>query len=58
MREMSPDIPGIRVFDIDFIIELPEEHSGYDYFNCCVVSPEAGRTFNNKGLNYSYRMER
>jgi len=58
MREMSPDIPGIRVFDIDFIIDLPGEHSGYDYFNCCVVSPEAGRTFNNKGLNYSYRMER
>jgi hypothetical protein len=46
------------VFDIDFVVELRNEHFHYDYFNCCVVSHEAGRTFNNKGLNYSYRIDR
>lgn len=58
IRELISDIPGMRVFDIDFIIELRDEHSRYDYFSCCAVSPEAGRIFNNKGLNYSYRIDR
>jgi len=58
IREIRPDTPGICVFDIDFVVELRNEHFHYGYFNCCVVSQEAGRTFNNKGLNYSYRIDR
>jgi fido (protein-threonine AMPylation protein) len=58
IREIRPETRGVRVFDIDFVVELRNEHFHYDYFNCCVVSHEAGRTFNNKGLNYSYRIDR
>jgi len=58
VQEISPDIPGLREFNIVMLIELPEEHARYEYFSCCVVSAETGRIFNNQGLNYSYRMER
>ncbi len=58
VKEISPDIPDARSFNITLIIQLPDAHSLYDYFSCCVVSPETGRIFNNQGLNYSYRMER
>ena len=58
MHEIRADIPDVRVFDIDFIIELSSENFSYEYFNCSVVSHEAARLFNNKGLNYSCRMER
>lgn len=58
VHEISPDLPGIRVFSIGFMIEICDEHTRFDYFSCCVVSTAAERIFNNKGLNYSYRMER
>jgi hypothetical protein len=58
IREIRPETPGVRVFDIDFVVELRAEDSCYDYFNCCVVSHEAGRIFNNRGLNYSYKIDR
>lgn len=58
VKELSSDFPGIRVFDIVLMVEITDEHSCSGYFNCCVVSPEAGRIFNNQGLNYCYRMER
>jgi len=58
IREIRPETPGVRVFDIDFVVELRDEHSCYDYFNCCVVSHGTGRIFNNKGLNYSYEIDR
>jgi len=58
VEEIKSDLPGIRVFDIDFILVLQDGHYDYNYFNCCVVSSEGGRIFNNKRLNYSYRIER
>jgi hypothetical protein len=58
VKEIHSDIPGARVFDIDFIVELEDTHYDYTYLNCCVVSPEGGRLFNNKGLNYSYRIQK
>ncbi len=57
IKEIESDHPGIRAFDIDFTVELHDVHYHYDYFNCCVVSHEDGRIFNNKGLNYSYKIE-
>jgi hypothetical protein len=58
IHEIRSDISGVRLFDIDVVVELRSEHAPYDYFSCSVVSHEAGRIFNNKGLNYSYRIER
>jgi hypothetical protein len=57
ISELRADLSGVRVFDIDFFVELRDESLRYGYFNCCVVSPETGRIFNNRGLNYSYRMD-
>lgn len=58
IKEIRSDMPGIRVFDIDFVVEPDGSYYNYNYFNCCVVSHEGGRIFNNKGLNYSYRIEK
>lgn len=58
IREMQREVSGVRAFDITFIVELRREYSTCAYFNCCVVSHEAGRIFNNKGLNYSCRTDR
>ncbi len=58
IKEISSDIEGIRIYDVDFIIELQEYHFNYDYFNCCVISDEGGLIFNNKELNYSYKIMR
>jgi fido (protein-threonine AMPylation protein) len=58
INERSSDLTGVRVFDVDFIIELTGNKYSYNYFNCCVVSDDGTRTFNNKGLNYRYRIER
>ncbi|MBF0555424.1 MAG: Fic family protein [Nitrospirae bacterium] len=58
IKEIPSDISGARAFDIDFSIELHDYHYGCDYFNCCVVSHEGGYIHNNKGLNYSYKIQR
>ena len=58
ITELKSDLQRVRVFDIDFVIEIPAGHIPYDYFNCSVVSPDTGRIFNNRGLNYSYRLEK
>jgi fido (protein-threonine AMPylation protein) len=58
IKEIRSDMPGIRIFDIDFVLEPNGAYYNYNYFNCCVVSHEGGRIFNNKGLNYSYRIEK
>lgn len=58
IKEIESDVPGIRAFDIDFIVKLRDKHRGYDYFNCSVASGGCGRMFNNKGLNYSYKLEK
>jgi len=58
IKEMKSMMQGVRVFDVNFIIELRDFHYNCQYFNCCVVSHESGRIFNNKGLNYSCRIEK
>ncbi|MBF0458219.1 MAG: Fic family protein [Nitrospirae bacterium] len=58
IKEIPSDIGGARAFDIDFSIELHKYHYDCDYFNCCVVSHEGGYIHNNKGLNYSYMIQR
>lgn len=58
IKEIKSETSGVRVFDVSLVIELRDVHYNYDYFNCCVVSHEGGRIFNNNGLNYSYRIEK
>ena len=58
IKEMRTDPGGIRVFDIDFIVILNDVLFEYKYFNCCVMSEDSSRVFNNKGLNYSYKLEK
>ena len=47
----------MRRFDVDFTVDAPGQGEGGLYFACSVASPEAGLMFNNKGLNYSYRLD-
>lgn len=58
VKEVATDIQGTRAFDVDYIIELYDYHYDYTYFNTCVASTEGGFVFNNKGLNYSYKIQR
>jgi fido (protein-threonine AMPylation protein) len=58
IKEIPSDVPGARAFDADFTIELQSYHYDYRYFNCCVVTHEAGLIHNNKGLNYSHEIMR
>lgn len=58
IQELPSYMQGVRVFDMGFIVELQSLHFRYDYFNCCAVSPGGDRLFNNKGLNYSFRLEK
>jgi fido (protein-threonine AMPylation protein) len=55
-KEVGSEIPGARLFDILFIVEMPERAKDFKYFSCSVVSHENGLIFNNKGLNYSYKL--
>jgi fido (protein-threonine AMPylation protein) len=57
IREMPAERPGVRVFDVDFIVEAPGRARRGDYFSCSIVSGGGGLIFNNKGLNYSYRLD-
>jgi hypothetical protein len=56
-RELDSDIGGVRVFDVDFFVDIPRQARLGNFFACSVVSEERGLIFNNKGLNYSYRLE-
>ena len=56
-REVASDISGVRVFDVEFIVDVPRQARSGDLFACSIVSQEGGHIFNNKGLNYSYRLE-
>jgi len=58
IMEMQPEPGGIRNFDVFILIELNDVLKEYSYFNCCVLSEDGSRTFNNKGLNYIYKMEK
>lgn len=55
-KEAESDVQDVRVLDTGFIIKLKKAHLRYSYFNCCLLSRDDGSAFNNKGLNYSYRM--
>ncbi len=55
-KEVDSEIPGVRAFDVDFAVTVPEA-VGNRYFSCSVASGRAGLIFNNKGLNYSYRLD-
>ncbi len=57
IKELGQEIEGVRRFDVDFTVDAPGQGEGGPYFACSVTSPEAGLTFNNKGLNYSYRLD-
>ncbi|MGD0231825.1 MAG: Fic family protein, partial [Syntrophorhabdales bacterium] len=57
IKEVTPEIAGVRAFDVDFILDIPRQVKRGDYFSCSIASPEAGLVFTNKGLNYSYRLE-
>jgi fido (protein-threonine AMPylation protein) len=56
-KEVPSEIPGVRTFDIDFVADVPAPAPWGQYFSCSVVSRKAGLIFNNKGLNYSYRVD-
>ncbi|MEO5357575.1 MAG: Fic family protein [Nitrospirae bacterium YQR-1] len=58
IKETVMDIKGTRTFDVDFTIELHQHHYEYKYFNVSVSSAEAGLIYNNKGLNYTYKIQR
>jgi hypothetical protein len=45
------------VFDVDFCVDLPASACQDDHLSCCVACPSEGLIFNNKGLNYSYRLD-
>jgi fido (protein-threonine AMPylation protein) len=56
IKELAPEFEGARTFDVDFVIAVLHKAGGGEYFSCCVVSEERGLIFNNKGINYSYRL--
>ena len=56
-KELAPEIDGVRTFDVDFVVDVPAQVESGEYFSCSVAGGEAGLIFNNKGLNYSYRLD-
>jgi fido (protein-threonine AMPylation protein) len=58
IKELPEEPDGVRRFDIDFIVDAPQPGEGGEYFACSVTSNEGHLIFNNKGLNYSYRLYR
>lgn len=54
--EIPSETEGVRVFDMDLLLDIPLQARPGDLFACSVVSHEKGLIFNNKGLNYSYRL--
>jgi fido (protein-threonine AMPylation protein) len=58
IKEEASENKEIRVFDVDFVIDLSDYHYDYQFFNCCVFSNDGSRIFTNKGLNYTFKFER
>jgi len=56
VQELTPEIGGVRTFDVDFVVDIPGQVKHGEYFSCSVAGGEAGLIFTNKGLNYSYRL--
>jgi fido (protein-threonine AMPylation protein) len=54
-KELRSADNQVRVFDVDFTVDIPQ-HGRRTTFNCSVTCEEKGLIFNNKGLNYSYRI--
>jgi hypothetical protein len=54
--ERPSELQGVRVFDVEFVVE-PGEARCSRYFNCSVAYEQGGLLFDNKGLNYCYRLE-
>jgi hypothetical protein len=57
VSEIDSETEGVQVFDLDFLLDLPRRARPGDFFACSVVSEELGLIFNNKGLNYSFKLE-
>ncbi|MBF0329233.1 MAG: Fic family protein [Nitrospirae bacterium] len=54
--EIKSSVHSIRIFDAVFFVKPVKNTSRlYNYFNCCVSSGNSGM-FNNKGLNYSFKL--
>jgi hypothetical protein len=56
-RETASEKPGLRVFDMGFIADMPPQVGKGDLFSCSIVAESGRAIFNNKGLNYSCRLE-
>lgn len=57
ISERESETEGVRVFDIEFLVQPGDAETGHPYFNCSVASEESGLQFNNRGLNYCYKVE-
>jgi len=57
IKELSPARDNLRVFDVDFVVEIPWQVQAGEYFAFSVACDESPLVFNNKGLNYTYRLE-
>lgn len=57
ISERESGIDSVRLFDVTFVVELGGAERGFRYFNCSVAYEEGGLVFDNKGLNYRYRLE-
>jgi fido (protein-threonine AMPylation protein) len=57
VEEMPSEMEGVMVFDVDILFDMPRQARPGDLLACSVVSEEMGLIFNNKGLNYSYRLD-
>jgi hypothetical protein len=57
VTELPAEIGDAETFDVGFIVDVPWQVRDGDYFSCSVAIPGEGLIFNNKGLNYSYRLK-
>lgn len=57
IKEMESGLEDTRVFDIDFTVQAPAGALRFSWFSCCVTHDASQLIFNNKGLNYSYRLK-
>jgi len=57
IKELKPLTDGTRVFDVDFVVDIPWGVRDGDYFACSVAGDERPLVFDNKGLNYACRLE-
>ncbi len=57
IKEFAPVAEGLWAFDVEVIVEIPWQARNGDYFACSITCDEVPLIFNNKGLNYTYRIE-